>query len=150
MIPSPDGMRVEPVAGPRSYQTFQVASPLETHWRPATCEEIDCQAYLFGWQTTVDERIELGQRQAHHIRHDNTRRYTEVRVFALTVFAFEPGQRCFGSGQHRVRERPEIFIKKDGDWRGNPTGRKHILGSQDWVDDFGEQLGKLKDQHEKG
>ena len=45
------------------------------------------------------------------------------------VFTFEAGQQCFT--QHHVPDRPQFFVVRDGDWRGNPTGqnRLHTKGS---------------------
>jgi hypothetical protein len=143
--------RLDPVAPAAAYQTFQVAAPLSTHWRPGTCAEAGCTAHLHGWQTSVDETTDLGQRQAHYIRHDTTRRHTERRAdTGLTVFAFEPGQTCFG-GQHRIRlDREERFLIRGGDWRGNPRGDRRETTAAGWVDDFGEHQETLADQFGKG
>ncbi len=143
--------RIQPLTDPRAYQTYQWLAPKASHFRPATCEEVECQEYLLGFVVTVDEHTELGQKQAHYIRHDRSRRHEEIRTIdsTLTEFIFEPGQTGFGH-QHQVQIRPEIFVKKDGDFRGNPTGRKQILSQQDWKDDFGEHLENLADEQEKG
>jgi hypothetical protein len=44
-----------------------------------------------------------------------------------------------------------MYLVRDGDWRGNPTGRKRQHSrAQDWVEDFGENQLRLVDQQKKG
>jgi len=145
--------RLPPAMPAAAYRTFQVVAPLATHFVSATCAEADCAEYLLGWVTTVDERTELGERQAHFIRHDRERRhFEERRPDGLTAFTFPPGQRCFRSGDHRRRlEREEIFVMRDGDWRGNPLGTAPVrVGVTSWVDEFGEHQERLAEAHERG
>jgi len=152
-VPSPEGMRIEPVLPVTAMRTYAVARPLATHWRPATCGEMDCPAHLHGWLTKVDEASELGMRQAHYIRKDSGRRFSEHRADdGLTVFSFEAGQRCFASDQHKLPiDRPEVYTVRDGDWRGNPTGRaRRHAHADDWVEDFGEHQQRVADQIERG
>jgi len=135
-----------------AYKTYRILAPVSSHFRPGTCAEADCPHYLSGWQSRIDESTELGQRQAHYIRRESGRRFTEHRDEAgLTVFGFEAGQKCFG-GQHQVRlDRPELYVVQDGDWRGNPTGRvRRHANATDWVDDFGEHQNGLAAQMERG
>ena len=40
-----------PFAG--SIQRFRVSQPLATHWREASCREVDCPHHVLGWQTVV-------------------------------------------------------------------------------------------------
>lgn len=144
--------RVDPKLPVGAMQTFQVLAPKATHFRQATCAEIDCPHYLHGWRTTIDESTELGQQQAWYVRNQSGRRFTEDRDQApgLTTFTFEAGQRCFG--QHQVRlDKPELFIVRDGDWRGNPSGRRRQhANADDWVDDFANHQDKLARELEKG
>ena len=129
--------RVEPKGPAHVYKTYQIVSPLSTHWRDGTCEEAGCKGYEFGWQTAVDEATDLGARQAHYIRRQSGRRFTERRTeIGLTAFVFEPGQTCFAT--HKVPlERPELYVVRGGDWRGNPRGDVRRHSSPDaWVDDF--------------
>jgi hypothetical protein len=144
--------RVEPALPVTAVKTYAIASPLATHWRAATCEEAECPHHLFGWVTAVDERTDLGQAQAHYIRKDSGRGFTEERgPDGLTRFTFTPGQRCFASGSHRVLlDRPERFLERDGDWRGNPTGRRIEHSVDGWLDSFGEHQERLAEALEKG
>lgn len=153
-MPSPEGQRLPPAMPAGAYKTFQIVTPLRTHFRPGTCAEVDCPGYLNGFRTRVDERTDLGQSQAHYIRKESGRRFTEDRDDAgLTVFTFEPGQRCFASGDHKVRiDRPELFLTRPGDWRGNPEGGRPYQHTrpEHWTEDFAEHQQKLADRIEKG
>lgn len=143
---------IKPLGTVWQYKTFQIVTPLATHFRPATCDEVECSHYLNGWETSVDESTDLGQGQAHYVRKESGRRFSERREAGLTVFTFEAGQRCFQSYNHRTRlERPEIFISRDGDRRGNPTGRatKHTHPDH-WVEEFAEHQDRIKTEIERG
>ncbi|MEV0618541.1 hypothetical protein AB0I81_34800 [Nonomuraea sp. NPDC050404] len=143
--------RITPALPTHAYQTYQVVAPPSTHWRPATCAEADCPAYHQGWKSVIDETSDLGQRQAHYIRRESGRRFAETRNEAgLTVFEFEVGQRCFAPHQVRL-DRPEVYLVRAGDFRGNPTGqvRRHA-NAADWTEDFAEHQGRLADVIEKG
>jgi hypothetical protein len=136
--------RITPGLPASAYKTYQILSPLSTHYRDGSCDEAGCLALRHGWQTSVDEATELGQRQAHYIRRLSGRRFAERRTeLGLTAFTFEPGQKCFAA--HKVSlARPEIFVVKGGDWRGNPRGDRRIHSSADsWVDDFGTHQDRL-------
>src|SRR5258708_31547905 len=114
--------RVPPALPAAAMKTYQIAAPLATHWRPASCEEADCLAYLHGWQTSCDETTELGQRQADYIRHDKTRKHAERRAGAgLTVFEVGPGEKCFRPPRG-PNTPPERFPGAGGDLRGQPPG----------------------------
>lgn len=145
--------RMQPSGPPVAYRTFAYRRPLATHWRPATCAEVDCPPYLHGWMTTVDERGDKGMAQAYYIRREAGRGYREHRdERGLTIFVFAPGQRCFGSDKHRLPiEREPLWIVRDGDWRGNPTGWKriHPRGSL-WVEEWGEHQDRLRARQQRG
>lgn len=144
--------RVQPALPVGAMKTYQAVMPLATHWRPASCEEAGCLHYLAGWTTQVDERTELGRRQAHYIRGDRTRGHREERTpEGLTAFHFTPGQRCFRAGEHRLPNgRTERFFERDGDWRGNPTGRLIEHSPSGWLDSFGEHQERLLEAQERG
>lgn len=134
--------RIQPAGPVRAYKTYQLASPVSTHYRDGTCDEAGCLAHRNGWQTAVDETTDLGQRQAHYIREVAGRRYTEVRTPAgLTAFTFEAGQKCFTT--HKVPlDRPEFYVVRSGDWRQMGTPRQHS-GPDAWVNDFAEHQDRI-------
>lgn len=161
--------RITPQLPVGAVKTYEVDAPLSTHWRDATCEEVECQAMREGWITTVVESdavpvppathhyrqlmgiADADDRRAYYIRHMSGRKFTEHRdASGVTVFDFEPGQTCFET--HRVRvDRPELFIVRDGDFRGNPTGRTRThTRPDDWVEDFAEHQDKISKRIERG
>lgn len=135
--------------GANAFKTYQLLAPRSSHFRPATCAEVDCPHYLQGWTTTLavdDERCD-------YIRRHSGRHFTEERTAdGMVAFHFPAGQMCFRASQHvKSLEREPIYIVRDGDFRGNPTGHKrlHVNGA-DWVDDFGTHQQRIHDQHEAG
>lgn len=139
--------RIDPNLPVGAYQTFSIVSPRDTTVL-AACEQVGCAAWRHGWESTIDESTELGQQQTAYIRQRSGRTFREQKTAAgLTVFRFESGQRCFAD--HKTR--PELYAVRDGDWRGNPTGRtRQHTRAADWVEDFGEHQQKLADQQQKG
>lgn len=147
--------RLAPQLPAAAYRSYRALAPLSTHFRPATCQEVDCPHYLSGWETAVDEQTDLGRRQAHFIRHDRERHHAEERNrggSGLTVFTFTPGQRCFNSGAHRTRlDRPERFFLTGGDYRGNPlrTPAREVSATA-WQDDLGEHQDRIIEMIRRG
>lgn len=142
--------RPDPLMDPQHYKTYAVVSPLSTHWRKATCAEVDCPHYLNGWRTQV-EQLTPDLREA--VRTSG-RKYTVSAVApGFTYLVFEAGQPCFAAATHRKRiEREPLYIVRDGDWRGNPrrTRARQHLNPQTWVEDFAEHQQKLADEIKKG
>lgn len=135
-----------------SQLTFQIAQPLATHWRPASCVEVDCEAYARGWRTTVDVTTDLGREQAEYIRRHCGRRFVEEHPEgSLVAFTFEAGQVCFAAADHRVAlDRQQIF-------RVAPTHQGLVAGDirthqrpADWVEDFSTHLDHLRTITERG
>lgn len=146
--------RPEPLGSPEGYKTYAISAPLATHWRKASCEEIDCEHWRNGWQSIVDEKDARGMAVARYIRKESGRGFhTERLEDGRTCFIFLPGQMCFsaGSDSHRVQIREENFILRSGDYRGNPDGRSLTFpGARDWVDDFGEHQDRIATAIERG
>lgn len=144
--------RIPPAMPTGSYTTYALSAPLATHFRNEQCSQVGCGPYANGWRTAVDETADLGQRQAHYIRKQSGRRFTEHRDEAgLTVFVFEAGQRCFRD--HRVRiDRPEHFLQWRGDWRTSPRRDDvRVFGrGADWVESFQEHQDRLATAMERG
>jgi hypothetical protein len=141
--------RLQPQGQVQDYKTYQIVSPLSTHWRPATCAEVDCAEYINGWRL----RIEGLPPEMVHAARTSGRKYTELDVSESEHWLiFEAGQPCFRAQMHRaLLDKQEIFIARDGDWRGNPTGnvRRHTR-PEFWVEDFAEHQDKLARQIQQG
>lgn len=146
MIQSPDGNRLVPRGRPSAYQTFSVHRPLATHWRKATCEEVHCPDFERGWRLRVEI---LDAAQLYDVEHCG-RSYQRVQAAeGETWLVFKAGQPCFRASTHRIQvERDALFVLRGGDWRqlGDPVK----LSPTSWVDAFGENQDKLRDEVEKG
>lgn len=138
--------RIQPTAPVTAMRTHAIFAPLETHWRKATCEEFGCLAYHQGWALDTagltEQQIELAKKSGRHFTAVSGENGADVLVFG-------PGQQCFRVSEHRVRiERPELFIARNGDWRGNPDppGTKPLVFSSAdaWHDSLGTQLDRVR------
>jgi hypothetical protein len=139
-------MIIEPNMPASAYQTFAYARGRDTA-RKATCQQVGCQAFARGWESTFDESTDLGRSQAHYVRTGSGRAFKESRTGAgLTVFRFEPYQRCFAD--HKTVA--ESFSVYGGDRRQNRgVIRRHANGA-DWAEDFSEHQDKLNTILERG
>lgn len=148
--------RPDPNLPPDRMKTYGLAQPQETHFRRASCREVDCPNYANGWRSGFDVTDAEQAAAARVIRDKSGRLFTieELRGpsgrIERVVFTFGPGQECFLP--HRVAlERDPIVYVRDGDWRGNPTGRKHLFkGPEDWRDDFAEHQERMATFVERG
>lgn len=142
--------RPAPLMDPAAYKTYEMRAPLSTHFRPATCAEVQCPHYLNGWRVHLEaltpDLVEAARKSG--------RRYREEQLGeGQTYLVFEPGQPCFRVSQHRARiDRPPLYIVRDGDHRGNPRGTKARLHQRaaDWQADFAEHQQRIADEIEKG
>lgn len=140
---------ITPAGEVQHYQTYTVRAGSDVTV-VAACKDSGCQAWAHGWQTTVDERIpgSLGTAQATYIRTKSGRTFTERKTLeGLTVFRFEAFQRCFQ--EHRTK--PDVFIRRHGDWRGNPSGTVYRhTNAQNWIEDFAENQQRIVDRQQEG
>ncbi len=140
--------RIEPRMGPGSYKTYGVRFPRETHTRAVKCSADNCDQFRQGWRTALDCSVPQQREAATWITQQPARHYTWEQVGSVVTFIFPPGQQCFRG--HREIVRPGVFMVRDGDWRGNPTGRSAVLGEQQWHDDLGEHQQRLAEQQQRG
>ena len=128
------------------HQTYRASAPPSTHYRQATCQEVDCSKYLNGWHTVKPANIEPDQwyEFASFMRRNEYR--MSVREYqdneGYPAFYYAAGQICFEgrSGSHRISlERPSIFTINNG--LGYGFSRREPA---QWVDEMGEQLDKIR------
>lgn len=154
-VPFGDAMvsRPEPLMQPQHYKTFGVSMPIRTHWRKATCEEVNCEAFREGFVTTIDLSNDQGQMMAKTIREMKGRSFSVQRTGpSMVKVIFPPGTECLLSFQHRVPlDRPSRFFVKGGDFRGNPRGegRVHKNGAE-WAEECAEHLDRLHTKIQRG
>ena len=128
-----------------AYQTWSVKS------RPdkrvvAVCEKVGCPAWRNGWESVIDEGTDLGKQQAAFIR-SSRRTFREQRNGAgLTVFRFEPYQRCFADHQTM----PEKYLVRGGDYRAQVGQVRVHQRAEDWVEHVQQHMGRLLDERNKG
>lgn len=145
---------IMPKMGPQAYKTYGMTMPLKTHWRPASCDEVGCEAYRNGWVSTFDLGTELGRKQYAFCQADRERSYSMQRTgLNLVKLLYKPGTPCFNRSTHRVpMERPARLYVADGDWRGNPRRTPVRVHSRaaDWVEDFSIHQDRLATAVERG
>lgn len=146
--------RIAPLMPAQAYKTYGMSMPLKTHWRDATCEEADCEAYRSGWASTFDLSTVLGRKQYSFCTHDRERSYSEQRPGGTLVkLVYPPGTPCFRRSEHKVPlERPARFYVAEGDWRGNPRRTPARVHSrpEHWVEDFSAHADKIRTAVERG
>ena len=102
------------------------------------CEVARCDNWQFGWETILDERTPQGRDLAYWVRAKSMRTVTEQRTAGgLTVFRFEPGQRCFA--EHRTR--PGRYLVR---------GVREHSNVGDWIEDAAEHVTSIEDQRKRG
>jgi hypothetical protein len=141
-------MRAAPLLPAEHVKTYQVAQPLATHWRPATCAEVDCANYASGWRVRVEG---LAPQLLHAATHSG-RKFTRLDAAeGETWLVFEAGQPCFATATHRILVgRPQRYFERGGDWRGNPRGERRELNQADWTDSFATHQDRLATAIERG
>lgn len=141
-----------PALPSQHFKTYEIIAPLRTHFRPATCEEVECGAWRNGWKTIVPVNSEAAQ----YIRSGSSgRRFVEAQsayeiehglTDGMAEFMFPPGQKCFATDKHRVPlEREPLYVARGGDARGNPLGERRVhTRAEDWTEDFAGHLDRVR------
>lgn len=140
-----------PITGPpQAYDTFRIRAPITSHYRPATCAEVNCPHWANGWATAVDTTSELGQDQADYIRHRSGRHYTESRPGpGLIRFEFPAGQTCFRSADHVVAlERDPVFVRHHGVPHIRVAATRQFDRADQWVEEFADHQQRLATERE--
>lgn len=140
-------VRWQPKMETHKYRTFSMQAPLDTHYRPATCREVDCAAYQNGW--SFDKSV-LSPANYYKVTHAG-KRYREVNLGpGMTYLVFEAGQFCFD--KHSIRlPRPEIYLVGRGDWRSfQPHHAKQIKRADEFAERMVESQLILQEEIKKG
>lgn len=132
------------------YKTYRIMQPITTHYRLASCAEIDCPAYTKGW---IYKKSELIANDLYYTVTHAGKRYREEEYEDGAIYlAFEPGQSCFQAPTHRkTLERPAFYYAGRGDFRSFSTRRAlQFPQPEDWRDSFAEHLDALHTAIERG
>ena len=114
---------------------YSIKAPLSTHWREATCEEVDCRKNIMGWETHCNTDTELGRNQVAYIRAGKSeRRFTErVDVEGVIIFRFSPGQQCFTNHIKKIEGKGHLLLRESG-------GQRQLLEPERWMWEFNESM----------
>lgn len=143
--------RLTPRGRSQDYKTYRFDAPVSTHYRQATCAEIDCEQYLHGWQISVlPDSPEEAAVRASGRRWDPTLSQRTEGGFMLYVFP--PGQPCFRASAHRAPlDREPAFSVVAGDYRTpRPALLRRHVSAADWVDDFANHQQAIADAVRRG
>jgi hypothetical protein len=132
-------------AGPKTHNSWQAATPRDSHFVPARCEEVDCPHHLQGWITTVP----VDSPQASYIRHISGRAFVEHKTAdGVSSFHFKPGQQCFRPHFRKLERGPWLFVVNGSsvspasmNARGafSTFAEKQSMDWEDWRDQMNEQ-----------
>lgn len=135
----------------RMYKTYQIAAPIDTHTRKATCEEIGCTAYRDGW--TYAKSGLIAEDLYELVTHAG-KRYREVKLddSAEIYLVFEPDQPCFQAASHRISlERPQFFFAGRGAGTAySPRQATQFDNGEQWADSFAHHQDVINRVFEEG
>jgi hypothetical protein len=138
--------RAQPRLPAQSMKTYAIYQPVDTHFRTATCEEVECKASQNGWITRLNVKLPEQAELARWIRDHSGRAFVAQgpNEAGEMTFQFAAGQQCFDP--HRVSlERPALFVVQGGDWRGNPRNIPVVKHTKPefWVEDCATHMNTL-------
>jgi hypothetical protein len=140
----------------RQMKTFELAQPFGTHYRVATCAEVECRGYREDMTVTFDLTVPQQVTDANWLRNHSGLRFTYFMLDGerKVKFVIPAGQTCLESRvrPHRVPlERDPLMIVRGGDWRGNPTGMRTVHSRPNlFLENWEEDLDKINSEREKG
>jgi len=154
MVSSREGhhtvQRIQPSMPVQAVETFGIQSPLDTHFKSVSCEVAECVRNRDGWRTVLDTSTVEGAKQAKWIIDFSGRKYTKVEQGPVVTFTFGPAQQCFQRHKQPLG-RPELYLVRGGDWRGNPMGtvRQHTR-PEFWLEHSAISLDRLSEAQRRG
>ena len=138
-------------------KSYALLQPLATHYREATCAEVECRGFREDMTVTFDLTVPQQVSDANWLRNHSGLRFTYFMLDddRKVKFVVPAGQRCLESllRPHRVPlEREPLMVVRGGDtFRGNPTGeRRSHTSPESFVDEWATDLDKLKTVQERG
>jgi hypothetical protein len=132
--------------------TYAIRSPIRT--RRASCEEVNCEAWQNGWQTTIPvEQLETFRAACNGQLDGFKRQPISVDSDTGPMFTFLPGNPCFDAVNHVIQlPAPEFYFVGPGTTRAGfsvKNARQHTK-AEDWQEDMQEHLARVKRDEERG
>ena len=116
----------------RDADHWRIETPRSSHYRTASCAEVNCPNYQNGFQIILPTTMIV---QIIAIRESRMQYNEEEMEGGLIRFVFAPGQECFEgqAGEHKTNlERDPIFLKN-----------RTVQEPEQWKDGIGESLYRL-------
>lgn len=137
--------------GPQAaYQTFRARQPLQTHFRRATCAEVDCARFVNGFRIPTVPGTPLGDRQAYLIRESGARHVTVRQPGGVVDYVFPPGTMCFERHFRSLFREPLTAITR-GDHRTPRAARApRVMAAAEWLDRFRAHQDKIATEVQRG
>lgn len=131
-----------------NYRTFRISSPIKTHFRKATCAEVNCEAYINGWSLP---KANLDPQMLYLATHSG-KSYKEYDLNGTIYLVYSAGQTCFNAAKHVISlQRPEFYFAGRGDYRSFSPRRSHKYERSDqWLDDFATHQARNKQLVDRG
>jgi len=120
------------MAKPKQVEHWALKAPIGSHFRPATCEEVNCDDYTHGWDTLIPPTLP-GQQLVAMIREVyQPGQYTVTQdELGGTVYRFAAGTPCLRRVRHRIRsERDYLYL----------AGNHGFVPSDEWADRLNDRL----------
>lgn len=129
------------------YETYRIASPADTHYRPAVCPEVECKAHREGWFYFWDDLTE----ELQYLYTHAGKRWEHREINGRKAIWFQPGQLCFDIRSHKYSlERPEFHFVGRGDFRTFRNRTATRCGPDEWQDRMANKLDALHTEIERG
>jgi hypothetical protein len=112
---------------------WHATKPKDTHWREASCREVDCLQYIGGWETVLP----WGDWANIEYIRSLGMRFREELDDQLIRFIFEPGQECFKgqAGGHRTPIERDPIFRRDS----------QIMAPLEWLDRMNDDLYRIRE-----
>lgn len=129
----------------RRARSYRIHMPHDLY-RKASCEDVGCDQWRFGWETVADETDPVQAMVAMVIRSGQSgrtfRETSDVRDgWKVAVFKFDSGQRCFQ--EHRTRP-GQLLV-----YSGGRAAREHT-DLRFLAEDYMQHTGQLAEQQKRG
>lgn len=141
-------------------KTFVYDTPSDTHYRKATCAEVECSKYANGFAIPITpsqdiEAFEGTLKQAGYTfaRGEGPEHLAAEYPAGTRWLVFPPEQRCLESfkNPHRIAlDHDPIVSIRGGDFRMFTGDNQHFNRVDDWVDALQESTQRLHEEIEKG